>query len=69
MVRIGSVLSDPLPLTVSVAQGSILSSVFFTLYVNNLLSVPKKCEAIGYVEDTKLLLALPPPDIRVAIEY
>ena len=69
VVRIGSVLSDLLPLTVGVAQGSIHSPVLFTLYVNNLLSVPKKCEAIGYVEDTKLLLALPPPDISVAIEY
>ena len=39
----------------------------FTLYVNNLLSVPKKCKVLGYVEDTKLLLALPPPDISVAI--
>ena len=47
VVRIGSVLSDPLQLTVGVAQGSILSPVLFRLYVNNLLSVPKKCEAMG----------------------
>ena len=51
----GCDLSDPLPQTVGVAHGSILGPVLFTLYVNNLLSVPKKCEAMGYVDDTKLL--------------
>ena len=55
VVRMGSDLSDPLPLTVGVAHGSILGPVLFTLYVNNLLSVPKKCEAMGYIDDTKLL--------------
>ena len=42
-----------------VAQGSILGPVLFTLYFNDLLSL--------YVGDTKLLSALPPFDIRVAI--
>ena len=67
VVRIGSALSDPLHLTTGVAQGSILGPVLFTLYVNDLLSVPKKCETMGYVDDTKLLLALPPSDLKVAI--
>ena len=67
MVRIGSALSDPLHLTTGVAQGSILGPILFTLYVNDLLSVPKKCETMGYVDDTKLLLALPPSDLNVAI--
>ena len=43
VVRIGSVLSKPLPLTVSVAQGSILGPVLFMLSVDLLLSVLKKC--------------------------
>ena len=60
VVRIGSDLSDPLPLTVGVAQRSMLGPVLFTLYVNDLLSVPKKCEAMDYVDDTNLLLTLPP---------
>ena len=67
VVRIGSALSDPLPLTTGVAQGTILGPALFTLYVNHLLSVPKKCEAMGYVDDTNLLLALPPSDLKVAI--
>ena len=50
-----------------VAQGSILRPVLFTLYFNDLLSVPKKCETMGYVDDTKLLLTLRPTDINVAI--
>ena len=67
VVRIGSDLSNPLPLTVGVAQRSMLGPVLFTLYVNDLLSVPKKCEAMDYVDDTNLLLTLPPTDISVAI--
>ena len=67
VVRMGSDLSDPLPLTVGVVHGSIVGPVLFMLYVKNLLSVPKKCEAMGYVDDTKLLLTLLPSDISVAI--
>ena len=67
VVKIGSALSDPLHLTTGVAQGSILGPVLFTLYINDLLSVPKKCKTMGYVDDTKLLLALPPSDLKVAI--
>ena len=68
VVRIGSVLSDPLPGTLGVTQASILGPVLFTLYVNELLSAPKKSEAMGYVDDTKLILAhLCPSDISVAI--
>ena len=64
-VRIGSDLSDPLLLTVGVAQGSILGPVLLTLYFNDLLSVLKKCEAMGYVDDTKLPLT--PSSTCVAI--
>ena len=53
--RSGSAVSYPTPPTDSRSGiGSILGPALFTLYVNNLHSVPKKCEAVGYVDDTKL---------------
>ena len=66
VVRIGSDLSDPSHWQWVWARGPF-SVQLFTLYFNDLLSVPKKCETMGYVGDTKLLLALPPFDISVAI--
>ena len=51
VVRIGSVLSKPLLLTVSVAQGSILGPVLFMLSVDLLLSVLKKyCRNVSHCQ-------------------
>ena len=65
-VRIEDAISDPLPLNFGVPQGSILGPVLFTVYVNDLLSVPKHCKSSGYVDDTKIFLSLPPRDITDA---
>jgi len=62
-VRMEDAVSDPLPLNFGVPQGSILGPVLFTVYVNDLLSVPKHCKSSGYVDDTKVFLSLPPCDI------
>jgi len=59
VVKIQNTSSHPLPVTVGVPQGSILGPVLFTLYVNDLLQVPKHCKALGYVDDTKLFLGFP----------
>ena len=71
-----------LPVLVEVSQGSIhklpsracrrttrLNSwpVLFSLYVNDLLSVPTHCHAMGYVDDTKIFLSLPPNQISEAV--
>ena len=56
-------MSDPLPLTVGVPQGSIMGPMLFTLYVNYLFRVPKHCEPLGYVDDIKLFLGFPATEL------
>ena len=67
VVRIEDSLSEPLPLKAGVPQGSILGPVLFTLYVNDLLQVPKRCRALGYVDDTKVFMALPSSQLPEAV--
>ena len=66
-VRIHDSVSELLPLKYGVPQGSILGPVLFTIYVNDLLSVPEHCKLACYVDDCKLYLSFPSPNINTAI--
>ena len=59
VANVANSVSEPLPVTVDVVQGSVLGPVLFTLCVNYFLSVPAYCHVMGYVEDTKTSLGLP----------
>ena len=51
-VLINTKISDPLPLTSEVPQGSILGPILFGIYVNDLPSIPRNCLTECYVDDT-----------------
>ena len=55
--RIGSAVSDPLPIVSGVPQGSILGPLLFMLYVNDLANIPKNSLSDCYVDDTKLCMS------------
>ena len=57
LVRIGSVRSDPLPITHGVPQGAILSPLLFCIYLNDLPCTPQFCHLESYVDDSKVLLS------------
>ena len=66
-VCINSTLSDALPLASGIPQGSILGPLLFTIYVNNLPTVPKNCSSDCYVDDTKLYMSFGVHDCKNAV--
>ena len=70
-VRIGSIRSDPLPITHGVPQGAILSPLLFCIYLNDLPCAPQFCRLESYVDDSKLLLsfnAVDSNDAKIMLE-
>ena len=57
VVRINSALSDPLPIISGIPQGSILAPLLFSTYTNDPTSVPMKCMAKSYVDDTNIFIS------------
>ena len=55
VVWIHSTLSDPLPVSSGVPQGSILGPLLFSIYTDDLASIPQKCSTQSYVDDMKLI--------------
>lgn len=50
-------LSDFLPISTGVPQGSILGPLLSSVYVNDLPQSLKKCKVDSYVDDTKMCLS------------
>ena len=67
MVCIRSELSDALPVRNGVPQESIIGPVLFSIYVNDLPSIPQSCSAECYVDDNKLYMCFPVQDHETAM--
>ena len=54
-VSLENVTSDSMDMSYGVPQVSILGSLLFTLYINDLPSVTKTCKVIPYADDTAVI--------------
>lgn len=68
VVRIGSAVSTPLPITHGVPQGAILSPLLFCIYLNDLPLTNQVCNLDSYVDDTKVYLSFPINNVNQAIK-
>ena len=65
-VRIGHILSEGRVITHGIPQGSILGPELFSIYRNDLPTIPIACPLESYVDDSKIYLSFSFKDINVA---
>ena len=65
-VRIGHILSEGRVITHGIPQGSILGPALFSIYINDLPTIPIACPLESYVDDSKIYLSFSFKDINVA---
>ncbi len=61
-VTCDSHLSDPLPVSIGVPQGSILGHLLFLLYLNDLPKIAHNCSVNMYADDTEMEYSCKPED-------
>lgn len=69
VVSINNAISNSLPLTQGVPQGSILGPLLYSVYTFNLLTSVKYCSCHLYADDTQLLYSFAPNQINQAIDF
>ena len=66
-VRIGSMASRARTVSRGVPQGSILGTLLFNIYINDLPNVTKESQLESYVDDSKIFLSFPIVDAESAV--
>ena len=67
VVRINSALSGKLTAHSGVPQGSILGPILFSIYVNDLPTIPQHCSSKVFVDDNKLYTSFPVQQCELAV--
>ena len=60
-------VSQSLPVYYRVLQGSIPDLILFSVYINDLLTVPKLCQTACYVDDSKLYSKFKTNELRNSV--